>query len=241
MEANLSRFARFIPLILVLSLAILIVATGLTRYLSFDALEQNRSLLKLWVNQNYLLVLMAMMALFTALTISAMPGVIIVTLAAGYLFGPWIGALTTAIAATTGAFALYYVGQSALGESLKRKLEGKAGIVRKVCDEIEQNTFWYMLSSRLVVTMPFHLVSLAAGMMSVRRRAYLAATFIGLLPAHFIYCWIGSGLNGVLTKNAHPQPELLMKQFMWPLLAVGFLSILLPAGIRLYKSRIAAR
>ena len=40
-------------------------------------------------------------------------------------------------------------------------------------------------------------------------------------------------------SDSHPGPEDLMRQFMWPLLAVGFLSILLPVGIRLYKSRTA--
>ena len=102
---------------------------------------------------------------------------------------------------------------------------------------MDRNTFWYVLTARLIVSVPFHMINVAAGIMSAPLRPYLAATFIGLLPAHLIYCWIGSGLHSVLLYDPDPDIQSLFQRFMWPLLGVAFLSMILPLGLKLYKSR----
>lgn len=240
-SAGLPLIKRFLPLLALLAVTVAVFATGLDDYLSLDTLRDHGAAMAAWTDKHFLLVLAALMVIFTLLTASVMPGVIFVTLAAGYLFGPWIGAIATALAATVGALLIYYAGRSALGEALKNKLAKDKGVMKRLSQGVERNTFWYVLTSRLIVTMPFHLISATAGILSVPLRPYLAATFLGLLPVHLIYCWIGSGLQEVLLTNPDPDIASLARQFIWPLICVGFLSVLLPTSLQLAKARSAAR
>lgn len=231
------RIKRFLPLIVLLGLIALIFAMGWNKYLSLDTIRDHGQALRDFTAEHYVLSLLILILVFAALTTSVVPGVVFVTITAGYLFGPWVGGVATAFAATLGALGIYWVGRSAMGESIRRKAATDTGLLKKVCDGIDKNTFWYVLVARLVVSVPFHMINLAAGVMAVRLKPYVAATFIGLLPAHTIYCWIGSGLNEILAENPNPDIQALFAQFMWPLLGVAFLSMVLPLVIRLVRGK----
>lgn len=231
------RLGRFIPLILVIAAVTLVFAMGWNRYLSLDTLREHGDMLRSLVRDHYVLTLLALIAIFALLTASVVPGVFFLTITAGYLFGTVVGGVSTAFAATLGALAIYYVGRTALGEGLRRKAEANEGLLRKICQGVDRDTFLYVLVARLVVTVPFHLINLAAGVVSAPLRPYLSATFIGLLPAHLIYCWIGAGLGEILARDANPDLKALFQQFTWPLMGVAFLSIVLPLGLRLWRGR----
>lgn len=232
----MDKIKRFLPLLILLAALALVFAMGWNRYLSLDTVREHGGFLRAYVADNYWLALLILVLVFAALTASVVPGVVFVTITAGYLFGPWVGGVATAFAATLGALGVYAVGRTALGESLRRRVAGSdAGLMRKICDGVDRDTFWYVLVARLVVSVPFHLINVAAGVMAAPLRPYLIATFVGLLPAHFIYCWIGSGLNAILADNPDPDVFALFNEFMWPLLGVAFLSMILPLSLRLYQ------
>jgi len=228
----MDRFKRFLPLILLAGVIILIFAMGWNRYLSLDTLRDHGQTFRDFTSENYLVSLLILMALFAVLTASVVPGVFFLTITAGYLFGPWIGGVSTSIAATGGALIVYAVARSALGESLRKKAERDRGLMQKVCDAIDKDTFWYVLASRLAVVVPFHMINVAAGIMAVRLGPYTLATVIGLLPAHIIYCWIGSRLNELLRTNPDPDFQALFAQFWGPMAGVFVLAVVLPFGLK---------
>ncbi len=231
----MQRIKRFLPLLVLAALIALIFGMGWNRYLSLDTIREHGETLRDFTARHYVLSLLALIVVFAVLTASVVPGVVFVTITAGYLFGPWVGGVATSFAATLGALGIYWVGRSAMGEALRQKAATDTGLLRKVCDGIDRNTFWYVLVARLIVSVPFHMINLAAGVMAVRLKPYVVATFIGLLPAHTIYGWIGSGLNDILAKDPDPDLQALFGQFMWPLLGVAFLSMILPLGIKLVQ------
>jgi hypothetical protein len=61
---------------------------------------------------------------------------------------------------------------------------------------------------------------------------YTVATFIGLLPAHIIYCWIGARLNELLQTNPDPDFQALFGQFRAPMAGVFVLAVVLPFGLK---------
>ena len=224
----MDRFKRFLPLILLAGVIILIFAMGWNRYLSLDTLRVHGQTFRDFTAANYIVSLLILMALFAILTASVVPGVFFVTITAGYLFGPWVGGVSTSIAATAGALIVYAVARSALGEALRKKAARDRGLMQKVCDAIDKDTFWYVLASRLAVVVPFHMINVAAGIMSVRLGPYTVATVIGLLPAHIIYCWIGARLNELLRTNPDPDFQALFGQFWAPMAGVFVLAVVLP-------------
>lgn len=235
---SIGRWAgRLAPLALVLALAALIIGMGWNRYLSLDTLKDHGAALHAFVDAHYLLTLAGLILLFALLTASVIPGVFFLTITAGYLFGVWVGGVATVLGATLGALAIYGVGRSALGESLRARAAARPGLLQRVCEGVDRHTFRYVLVSRLVVTVPFHLINVAAGVVSAPLKPYLAATVIGLLPAHLIYCWIGDGLNDILSVNADPDLRSLFNEFAWPLTGVAFLALILPLIMRRLRGR----
>lgn len=226
------RVKRFLPLIALGCVIILIFAMGWNRYLSLDTLRDHGQTFRDFTADNYVVSLLALMLLFAVLTASVVPGVFFVTITAGYLFGPWVGGVSTSIAATAGALAVYGVTRTALGESLRRKAERDAGLMQAVCTAIDRNTFWYVLGARLAVVVPFHMINIAAGMMAVRLGPYSLATVIGLLPAHIIYCWIGARLNALLAADPNPDFQALFGQFWAPMAGVFVLAVVLPFAMK---------
>jgi len=233
----MKQIKRFLPLFLVIGALALVFAMGWNRYLSLDTLREHGGELRALAREHYLLTLLALILVFAALTASVVPGVVFITLTAGYLFGPWVGGVATAFAATLGALGIYAVGRTALGERLRQRAEADKGLMKRICEGVDQNTFQYVLVARLVVTVPFHLINVAAGVMAAPLKPYVAATFVGLLPAHVIYCWIGSGLNEILAENPDPDLSALFGQFAWPLAGVAFLSVVLPLLLRLVQKQ----
>lgn len=228
----MDRVKRFLPLAVLLAFVALIFGMGWNRYLSLDTLREHGETFRVLARDHYVLTLLALMAAFALMTASMIPGVVFITVTAGYLFGPWVGGVATSAAATVGALGIYYVGRSAMGQALRRKAESQAGLLQTICEGIDRSTFRYVLVARLVVTVPFHLINLAAGVISAPLKPYVVATFVGLLPAHTIYCWIGAGLNEILADDPDPNLQEMFAQFMWPLIGVGFLSLLLPLALR---------
>ena len=228
----MSRFKRFLPLILLASVIALIFGMGWNRYLSLETLKEHGEALSAFTNAHWLLALLLLMAIFTTATASVVPGVFFVTITAGYLFGPWVGGVATSAAATVGALIVYGVARSALGVSLRERAARDEGLMRSVCEAIDRDTFWYVLGARLAVVVPFHMINIAAGLMSVRLGPYTVATFIGLLPAHTIYCWIGDGLHDLLLEDPDPDIQALFAQFWAPMLGVFILAVVLPFALK---------
>lgn len=240
----MDRIRRFAPLIILGCVIALIFGMGWNRYLSLDTLRVHGGALRAFTAEHWLLSLLILMAIFTTATASVVPGVFFVTITAGYLFGPWVGGVATSIAATLGALIVYAVARSALGQAMRDKAARDAalnqgGLMQKVCDAIDKDTFWYVLASRLAVVVPFHMINLAAGVMSVRLAPYTIATVIGLLPAHIIYCWIGARLNALLAQNPNPDIPALFGQFWAPMAGVFVLAVVLPFTLKAVQAQVA--
>lgn len=228
----LKKLRRFLPLIALLLIAAAVLGSGAYRYLSFEAVQQAGEGLRGQVTRNYALSLVALMAAFALLTASVTPGVFFLTILAGYLFGPWVGGVATSLAATLGALAVYWAGATAARDWLRRRMEAGEGLMARICASIDKNTFSYVLAARLVVSVPFHLINVAAGLMRVRIKPYASATFLGILPAHLVYCWIGSNLGALSSES---DLRALSAQLALPLMAVAFLSVGLPLLMRLAR------
>ena len=226
------RLKRFLPLIALAAVIVLIFAMGWNRYLSLDTLRDHGQTFRAFTAENYALSLLLLMLLFAVLTASVVPGVFFVTITAGYLFGPWVGGVSTSVAATAGALAVYAATRTALGGALREKAERDKGLLKTVCTAIDKDTFWYVLASRLAVVVPFHMINVAAGIMAVRLAPYSIATVIGLLPAHIIYCWIGARLNTLLATDPNPDFQALFNQFWAPMAGVFVLAVVLPFALK---------
>ena len=220
---------RWVPLMAMMGAGAAVYFTGLYEYVAFDELRARHAELKAFVDENFVLGLLIYMAVFLAATFIAVPGAMVLQLIAGFLFGPWIGGLATAVSATIGSLGYYYAARSALGDSLRRRAYADPR-ARKWREGLENDAFWYLLGLRVPPVMLFVVISALSGLAAVPVRAYLAATFIGVLPSATVYASIGSGLKAIFERGEAIDP--MDPVIFWPMLGLGVLS-LIPAAVKL--------
>jgi uncharacterized membrane protein YdjX (TVP38/TMEM64 family) len=125
---------------------------------------------------------------YLAATVAFAPGVIL-TLAAGAIFGVVKGTLYTFVGATLGASAAFLVARYAARRSIEKKLAGNprfAAIDRAVA----QQGLKIVALLRLSPVFPFNLLNYALGLTQVRFVDYLLACF-AMLPGTLLYVYYG--------------------------------------------------
>lgn len=220
---------RWLPLMVMIGAGAAVYFTGVYEYVSFDELRARHADLKAFVDANFLLGLLIYLAIFLAATFVAVPGAMVLQLISGFLFGPWIGGLATAISATIGSLGYYYAARSALGDSLRKRALADPRS-RKWREGLEKDAFWYLLGLRVPPVMLFVVISGLAGLAAVPVRSYMLATFLGVLPSATVYAFIGSGLKDIFERGETVNP--MDPVIFWPMLGLGVLS-LIPAGVKL--------
>ncbi len=91
---------RAVPLVALAAAAAAVFAFGLDDYLTFEALRENRHLLTNFVADQATLAVVLYLLIYAASTATSLPGGAILTVAGGFLFGPWLGTAYVVVAAT---------------------------------------------------------------------------------------------------------------------------------------------
>lgn len=123
-------------------------------------------------------------------TVAMLPGSVL-TLAAGFAYGPIVGLLIASPASVTGATLAFLLGRTMLRGLVERRLAG-APRVRALDRALARQSFRLVLLLRLSPLLPFNLLNYALSLSRVRLRDYVLASFIGMLPVTFLYVYLGS-------------------------------------------------
>ena len=230
----MSRIKPYLPLLVLVAVVVAVFASGVTRYLNFEALQTHEAALRGFVSDNLFVALATFIAVYAVATAVSLPGGLILTLTGGYLFGPWIGGSATVAGATLGAVAVFYAVRTSLGAAMRRRAEASGGKLKAVIDGVEAGAFGYILTLRLVPLAPFWLVNIAAALAHAPIRAYALATFLGIMPATFIYSGIGAGIGELIARGEAPDAGVIFEpRILLPLVGLGLLSL----GVTLYQRR----
>jgi uncharacterized membrane protein YdjX (TVP38/TMEM64 family) len=210
-------------------------ATGLDRYLSFEALAEHRAALLDWTDANAAAAAALYVLAYVAVVAGSLPGGAVATLTGGFLFGTAVGGALAVVGATAGATLLFLAARTALGDALR----AKAGpTLAKLEAGFRENALSYMLVLRLVPAFPFFLVNLAPAFLGVPLRVYVIGTFFGILPGTFVFASVGAGLGAVFDRGERPDLGLLLTPpVLLPLLALAGLALVPVAVRRLRKAR----
>ena len=220
------RFARFLPLVLLILLVAAVLASGVIRYLNLETLRAHEAALRIFIGAHRLLAVAMFIGLYMVATASSLPGATILTLAGGYLFGTWPGGGATVIGATLGAVIVFFAVRTSLGTLLREKAERSGGTLKAVIDGVEKGAFGYILTLRLIPLAPFWLVNVAAAIADAPLQAYASATFLGIMPATFIYSGIGAGIGAVVARGQTPNLGVIFEPRVFlPLAALGLLAL----------------
>jgi len=133
---------------------------------------------------------LAFIALYVLATVCMVPGLIL-TLAAGAIFGLLRGVVLVSAASVLGASAAFFIGRTVARGWTQRRIAGWPRF-RALDGALAARGFWIVLLTRLSPLFPFNLLNYAYGVTTVRPRDYIAASWLGMLPGTVVYVYAGS-------------------------------------------------
>jgi uncharacterized membrane protein YdjX (TVP38/TMEM64 family) len=224
---------QLVPLGLLVVAGIAFIVAGGHKYLSFAALSENRDWLCSLVKSWGIVAALLYVVVYGLLVALSVPGAAVLTIAGGFLFGTWLGALCAVIGATLGATMIFLAARAGLGGLAQR-----AGrFIGKFEAGFRADAFSYLLVLRLVPIFPFWLVNLVPALVGVRLPTYVLATFLGIIPGTFVYASLGKGLGDVVEE---PDLTILFKpSVLVPIVGLALLA-LIPVGYKRWRARKAA-
>lgn len=214
---------RFLPLAVLLLGTVAFFAFGLQDRVSCAWLGAHQEGLTGFIAAHELMAVIVYMAGYALAVALSLPIGVILTLAGGFLFGLWNGAIYVVSAATIGATVLFLAARSAMGQGLR----GRAGpAVARMEQGFRDNAMSYLLFLRLTPLFPFWLVNLVAAVVGIPLRTFVIATFVGIIPASFVYASVGNGLGALFEAGEGCDPRVLMSaKVVLPLVGLAVLAL----------------
>ena len=121
-----------------------------------------------------------------------------ILLAAGFIFGKWLGVLLAVSSLSIGATILYIFGSYFFKDLIKKKFLNK---YKNLETKFKKNEFIFFLIYRFVGGIPFQIANLLPVLFNVKLKNYLFGSFLGIMPQAFIVVSLGSGIEKIVENN----------------------------------------
>ena len=152
--------------------------------------------------------------LYVIITSIAMPGIALLTMAAGWIFPLMTAILLVSFAGTLGATFSFLFSRQFLREWVQQKFKSEW---KKADRQFKESRFLYLFSIRLIPAFPFFLSNWLLGLTSVRIGPYIIFTQLGMLPATVLYAYAGRELSSIHS----------VKDIFSPFIVAGFVLLAL--------------
>lgn len=168
------------------------------------------------------------LVLYCLATVLILPTMVL-TLAGGAIFGPFLGTLLNLLGATWGAGCAFLISrylaynwfEQRRGERLNQLIAG-----------VDKRGWPFVAILRLLPIIPFSLVNYGLGITGIRFKTYLLTTFIFLIPAEIIYTYCGHAGIKLLTS-----PDQIYRNIGTAILVVTILLLLIAKQLQVRKRR----
>jgi pyruvate/2-oxoglutarate dehydrogenase complex dihydrolipoamide dehydrogenase (E3) component/uncharacterized membrane protein YdjX (TVP38/TMEM64 family) len=151
-------------------------------------------------------VLAAFFAIYVILTALSVPGAVILTLAAGAIFGVATGTLVVSFASSIGATLAFLASRYLFHDAVQTRFGAR---LRSVNEGVARDGAFYLFSLRLVPVFPFFAVNLLMGLTPIRTWTYYWISQVGMLLGTVVYVNAGTQLARIEALSDIASPGLL--------------------------------
>lgn len=130
------------------------------------------------------------LAVYIVAEVALVPGSLL-TMTAGFAYGPLGGLLVASPASVLAATAAFLLGRTVLRGWIQKKIE-RSPKSRALDRAIGRNSFKLILLLRLSPVIPFNVLNYMLGLSDANLARYVVASFIGMLPGTWLYVYLGS-------------------------------------------------
>jgi pyruvate/2-oxoglutarate dehydrogenase complex dihydrolipoamide dehydrogenase (E3) component/uncharacterized membrane protein YdjX (TVP38/TMEM64 family) len=172
-------------------------------YLTLTELKANQARMAALYAESPTQILLAFGALYVAVTALSLPGAVVLTMAAGALFGLGLGVLVVSISATVGATLAMLSSRYLLREWVQARWGKK---LEPIQQGIDKDGAFYLFSLRLLPLVPFFLLNLAMGLTRMKVLTYFWVSQVGMLAGTVAYVNAGTQLASIQSLSGILSP-----------------------------------
>ena len=167
---------------------------------SYEFIRENKDLISQYKENNILFLTIIFFIITVLLNLLLCP-MLLPTLVIGFIFGKWLGTLILVFGNTLGGVLLYLLAKTFFSELIEKKLATKFA---KFIKFFNKNEMIYFMFFRFMGGggTPFPIQNVLPVIFNMSVKNYIAATFLGIIPATFVTVALGSGIENIIDQNA---------------------------------------
>jgi pyruvate/2-oxoglutarate dehydrogenase complex dihydrolipoamide dehydrogenase (E3) component/uncharacterized membrane protein YdjX (TVP38/TMEM64 family) len=196
-------------ILIILALAALIVAYfafGLGDYLTVEGIKQIADDVGGYYARNPAQVIALFFLVYVAVTAASLPGAAVMTLAAGALFGVFVGTVVVSFASTLGATLAFLASRYVLRDTVEARFGER---LKAVNQGLERDGAFYLFTIRMIPLFPFFVVNLVMGLTRIRAWTYAWVSQVGMLLGTIVYVNAGTQLARIDSLAGIASPAVL--------------------------------
>ncbi|MDH4462809.1 MAG: FAD-dependent oxidoreductase [Acidovorax sp.] len=182
-------------------------ALGGQRWLTLDGLKAGLDQFLAWKDVSPVLLGLAFGAVYVLVTALSLPGAVIMTLAAGAVFGLFWGTVIASFASTLGATLAFWSARYLLRDWVQARFGDR---LKPINDGMARDGAFYLFTLRLVPVFPFFLINLVMGLMPIRTLTFYGVSQLGMLAGTLVYVNAGTQLAQITSLSGIVSPGVLL-------------------------------
>ena len=190
---NSNKYRALLILLLVALLAVL-YSFNVHHYLSLGALRANYEGLLAFYQANSFAFTVGYFLFYVAAAALSIPGALILTLAAGAIFGLVPGLILVSFASSIGATLAFLAARFLFRSACERRFGARLAGINK---GIEKEGAFYLFSLRLIPVIPFFLINILFGLSKMRALSFYWVSQLGMFAGTAVYVNAGTELGRI--------------------------------------------
>lgn len=223
---NNAKLLRMGAALAFLVLLVAFFVFGLQRYFSLDFFKSQQQNFHDYYSRFPLQTLAIYFLIYVIVTALSLPGAAIMTLAAGALFGTFVGTLVVSFASTIGATIAFLSARFIVHDWAQQKFSDR---LKTVNAEVKKDGAFYLFTLRLAPAFPFFVVNLLMALTPIRAATFYWVSQIGMLAGTFVYVNAGKELAQLDSLKGIFSPSLIISFSLlgfFPLIAKKMLNFI---------------
>ena len=209
--------------LLILGILVSLKIYGFEEFLSLEFLKEQQGRLQFLYRQNpfYFLAIFSLIYIFS--TGLSLPGAAILSLAAGAIFGLFVGVPLISFSSTLGATLSFLISRFLLRGRMEGMFSRQLVVINR---GVEKEGAFYLFTLRLIPAFPFFMVNILMGLTRMKTLPFFFVSLVGMLPGTIIYVNAGQHLSRLRSPDDILSPSLLFSLVLlglFPLLTKKFL------------------
>lgn len=173
---------------------IILMSFYLSDIVTVENIKAKEAYLRIFIEDHYGLSVLLFFVACTLFINSPIPLAATLKVLGGFFFGFYWGTFYNIGATLLACLVGFGVSRYTFKGLFEKRYYDR---LKTIENEIETNGFYYLLSLRLIMVVPYFLINILAGLSRVSFRKYATSTLAGITPASFIYANSGNKLDQI--------------------------------------------